>query len=112
MAFRPLQAVVLMGNCRNSTKKQMEVGRGWLRSPRDSCWTYVTNLGRTGMGVWEKAGLLNPCDGGCRVMGEAHELTLKGCRARRPRACSCSLYGKQLLGFERNILCVLLIKKL
>lgn len=58
MAFRPLQAVVFMGNCRNSAKKQMDVGREWMRflTPRISCWTYVTKLKGTGTGVWVKAG--------------------------------------------------------
>lgn len=67
MAFRPLQAVVFMGNCRNCAKKHMEVGRGGVRflSPRSSCWTCVTKLERTGTEVWEKAGLSNPGHGGC-----------------------------------------------
>jgi len=56
-----------MGNCRNCSKKQMEVGRGRVRffSPRSSCWTYATKLEGTLMGVWERDRLPNPGHGGC-----------------------------------------------
>jgi len=41
-----------------TAKKQMDVGRGWVRflTPRISCGTYVTKLKGTGTGVWVKAG--------------------------------------------------------